>query len=193
MSKIYIYIYENKYALDNVELPELIKEHCDLYKVDSTKMISSTNYYKLGEKMKELFNEDIDSLRFSESGKPYMNNIHVSMTHNKKYFGFAISKDNIGLDIEQIITNERLSTKILSDLELEEFSNSKDKCLYLTLKWTAKEAYAKYLGTGLVADILRTDIKDFKSFNIDDSILAIYSDDLSDIEIYVNEVRWNHA
>ncbi|MBQ3253685.1 MAG: 4'-phosphopantetheinyl transferase superfamily protein [Acholeplasmatales bacterium] len=183
-NSILVYIYNLNYLVNNPKLPDIVLEHCNKYKVDDKKNISLSNYYYLDLALKKL-NSSLENISYL-NGKPFINDYYISLSHSKKYFGFAISNNNIGIDIEDIITKLDLSKRILSEAELKEFNDSLDKSLYLTTKWTLKEAYGKMIGTGLTSYIFKNSISSYYTKVLDDGIISIVSDDLSNIEIIVN-------
>lgn len=69
-----------------------------------------------------------------------------SVSHSNSYLGFVLSKNNIGLDIEQRQIRKFEALKMVStDSEIEEATELDDKYKL----WTFKEAYAKYIKKGL--------------------------------------------
>lgn len=113
-------------------------------------------------------------------GKPFCLNadIHFSISHSKEMVACAISQNRIGIDIEKM---RKLETRIAriscteKDLEYvfgfngipEEFD--KDSLLRFFRLWTAKEAYFKFQGTGIVKlkDISYIDIEKLCKTQID--------------------------
>ncbi|KMQ65189.1 beta-ketoacyl synthase [Chryseobacterium angstadtii] len=90
-----------------------------------------------------------------EVGKPYLigdvtEDIHVSLAHKgKDAVGIARLGGSVGIDMETI--EERSSgfyDLVFTDAELA-LLKDRDQAEWTTRFWTAKEAYAKFLGTGL--------------------------------------------
>lgn len=85
-------------------------------------------------------------VKYLDSGKPYLSEGYISISHSKKYLVIAVSMTKeIGVDIEQL--NERLQRvkhKFLSTQELEGLK--KENLLNLALCWSAKEAIYKLVG-----------------------------------------------
>ncbi|WP_072281924.1 holo-ACP synthase [Rappaport israeli] len=52
----------------------------------------------------------------------------------------------------------RLTEKILHPSELTQFNSQQNPIRYLSMRWAAKEAFAKALGTGLRAPVLMSNI-----------------------------------
>ena len=81
------------------------------------------------------------------SGAPY---IQGSLSHGKNATGCAVSESNTGLDIQEFIQfRKEYADYLLSAYEKENLMNVDDKNLYLTVMWSLKEAYGKYMKTGL--------------------------------------------
>ncbi len=184
-----LYLYNNALAID-YKLPNNIYEHVK-YKIKEKREISLSNYYYLSLKLKEL-GLDIANVYFLNN-KPMLKGLYLSISHTDKLYGFALSDKELGLDIEATIPENRLnlSQRILSNIELEEYSKSANKALYLTNKWTIKEAYSKYLGTGLSEEIFA---KSLYGFNLEllGHIIGLYGVN-EDIEIYLNNELINKA
>lgn len=132
-------------------------------------------------------------------GKPLVTShpVHVSISHSGRVFAMAITKDNIGIDIERHKPRKNMTTMI------EEYFHPEEARYYATLPtdeerlaffydlWTKKEAYAKYLGLGLgykfSADNFVEDDKNISTttFTHNDVIysLSVTSDNIPAIEI----------
>ena len=102
-----------------------------------------------------------NDLEFSENqyGKPYLinNKVYFNVSHSGKLVVIAISKEEVGVDIEII-----QSRKYRDEIVLRTF-NEKEKEIYEEHKnidyfyevWTKKEAYVKLIGTG-ITDMFKT-------------------------------------
>lgn len=86
-------------------------------------------------------------------GKPYFadKTWHFSITHTKRRVFCALSRENIGIDAEELdrAVDLRLAEKILSASEHTEFSRASDPHRALLHFWVLKEASAKLSGEGL--------------------------------------------
>lgn len=86
-------------------------------------------------------------------GKPFINNSYlcISISYSKKINLFAISKSQIGVDIEEIKeTYPKLICKVFTDNEKEYINKGKDEEVYRFYNiWCCKEAIGKLLGVGL--------------------------------------------
>ena len=105
-------------------------------------------------------------IELSPSGKPYAKNlpVHFSISHSGDIAVCAVSKDEIGVDIEKIrAVNPRTHERFCTESESEYITTAKNGFFEI---WTLKEAYFKCIGTGLGADIKEV------SFNISGSKIA---------------------
>ena len=81
-----------------------------------------------------------------------------------------------------------MAPKILTEEELEIFDHKLDQNGYLTEKWTLKEAYAKYLGTGLIERVFKTTVEGF-SINVKGAVVSIYPRDTIKMYYENREIR----
>lgn len=89
--------------------------------------------------------------QYNEYGKPYIpNGPHFSISHCKQGIAVAVDEQPVGIDIESYrdITPE-LITYTMSEAEQEQINAAQDPIKAFTELWTRKEAYVKFLGTGL--------------------------------------------
>ncbi|MFA9189284.1 4'-phosphopantetheinyl transferase superfamily protein [Flavobacterium magnesitis] len=100
-----------------------------------------------------------------EAGKPYLigdmtKNIHISLAHKgKDAVGIAQSGKPVGIDME--IIEERSSgfyDLVFTDNELV-LLKGKDQAEWTTRFWVAKEAYGKFMGTGLKGNPKRLEVE----------------------------------
>ena len=100
-----------------------------------------------------------------EVGKPYLisdftENIHISLAHKgKDAVGIARSGKSVGIDME--IIEERSSgfyDLVFTDNELV-LLKDRNQAEWTTRFWVAKEAYGKYLGTGLKGNPKRFEVE----------------------------------
>ena len=88
---------------------------------------------------------------YNEHGKPYFSDsdIKFSLSHCKTSVAAAVSEYEIGIDIfDKREINESLAPRICSEEELNRFSASADKQLFLSRLWCEKESLAKLDGSG---------------------------------------------
>ena len=180
MSLAFVYIY-NKALDSDILLPDNIINHCNKKKVLEKRNISISNYYKMSIKLKELFNIDISDLEFIDN-KPIIKGCYISLSHTDKYYGFIISKEKVGIDIENIIANEKLAKRILDSNEYKEYEKNP---IILTEKWCLLECYYKMIGN---MNIDKNKYKKTFVKRLDDSILVAIGN-YDNIKIFINDTE----
>lgn len=88
---------------------------------------------------------------YNEFGKPFLpDGPFFSLSHCKKGIAVAMDTQPIGIDIESYrdVTPE-LIEHTMSQAEQEQINASDDPIKAFIELWTRKEAYVKYLGTGI--------------------------------------------
>ncbi|WP_286857991.1 MULTISPECIES: beta-ketoacyl synthase N-terminal-like domain-containing protein [Sphingobacterium] len=104
-------------------------------------------------------------IRSDEVGKPYLlgdmtNDIHISLAHKGKDAVAIARKDKpVGIDMEVI--EERSAgfyPLVFTDAEME-LLKGREQAEWTTRFWVAKEAYGKFLGTGLKGNPKRHEVK----------------------------------
>ena len=108
-------------------------------------------------------------LQYGKHGKPMHSDIYFNLSHSGDYVICAISKKEVGCDIQKIrMPNRNLMEKFYTDWEqdyvLHGGSQKKRKERFVTI-WALKESYLKKTGEGLTREL--SDI----SFEIGDSIV----------------------
>lgn len=102
------------------------------------------------------------AVKTAPMGKPYLSGypqIYFNYSHCRRGILCGISNGEIGVDIETIIPyKERLAARICHSEELRMIQETDDKEGMLTAVWTAKEAYLKYLGTGIRSDLRKINL-----------------------------------
>lgn len=90
---------------------------------------------------------DTSKLYYNNYGKPqYNDEFYFNVSHSKNYICIAISKSNVGIDIEE-------NRKIYRNFNKSFFAV--DECIInnnILNNWVIKEAYSKLLGLGLNFD-----------------------------------------
>ena len=98
--------------------------------------------------------EKIHILR-QPKGKPFAADcpLHFNISHSGGYVACAISEQPLGIDLERNRGSDlRVARRICSPRELAWLAPDQPDAPRRFLQiWTAKEAYVKYLGTGLAA------------------------------------------
>ena len=97
--------------------------------------------------------EELPEIRITDRGKPYFpgNSWHFSISHTPKHAFCVLSRNNIGIDAEELDRkiNLKLAEKILAPGEKQQFDAAENKEKALLTFWVLKEAAAKLSGEGL--------------------------------------------
>lgn len=115
----------------------------------------------------------------TKRGKPYFADscLHFSISHTKNHAFCALSKENIGIDAEEMgrEIDLGLAEKILSPTEKRRFDRAGNRRAALLRLWVLKEAYAKLTGRGWGAYLYETDFdpKDPRIQIIDGCYVAV--------------------
>lgn len=101
----------------------------------------------------------------NEHGKPYIvgHPIHYNISHSGQYVVVAVANSEIGVDIQEkkSVRMDDMARRFFSKEEWQAFfacdSKEEKKDLFFHI-WCRKEAYGKYLGTGLNTKVLQTNV-----------------------------------
>ena len=97
--------------------------------------------------------EALPEIAVTPDGKPYFSDSpwHFSISHTKRRVFCALSRNNVGIDAEELDRNInlKLADKVLSPRERVQFDDAEDKRKALLTFWVLKEAAVKLVGTGL--------------------------------------------
>lgn len=122
---------------------------------------------------------ELPNILTTDRGKPYFaeGNYHFSISHTPKHAFCVLSKNNVGLDAEEMDRPVRLALakKILSPAEMLRFEAAPDKRLALLKLWVLKEAAAKLSGEGLRGYPNHTDFSpdDPRVMELDGCLVAV--------------------
>jgi 4'-phosphopantetheinyl transferase len=133
-------------------LPDLVQNRVNQYGKETDKLRSALGYWLLKSMLISCFDcaEDIlHQLQFEEKGKPVLNNnIFCSLSHSGDYVVVAVSKQNIGVDIEKHRDNAlKLFDKYFDSNEKEVLGEELITSFFNG--WVVKEAATKYHGEGI--------------------------------------------
>ena len=128
---------------------------------------------------------------YNEFGKPYIkdSNLYFSLSHSNGVIALAVSKEEIGLDIELIKdVKDNLALKVMNEAEYNIYKglSKNDKISYFYEVWTSKEAYVKKLGSALTLNPSNINIDSdviLKNINISNSQYMIALTDATYITI----------
>lgn len=92
---------------------------------------------------------------YNEYGKPFIENgPHFSLSHCKNGIAVAMDTQPIGIDIESYRTvSPELIARTMNNAEQSTIHVSDNPTKAFTELWTRKEAYLKYLGTGITDEL----------------------------------------
>jgi len=113
--------------------------------------IGKRNLHWLGTRVllrKMLRTDEYIDCKVDAHGKPYLVNLpyHISLSHSFDYAAVMISKEPVGIDIEQVKEKvERIAHKFMRPAEME-FIGGKNRVKQLYVCWCAKEAVYKCHG-----------------------------------------------
>ena len=130
-----------------------------------------------------------EGMKTGEHGKPYLcdyENIHFNISHSGSLAACAVSDKPVGIDVQIMrLVRKALARKVCTRRELSYLKDAEGFGELLTGRalvrfyrvWCSKEAYFKWLGTGI------TDLKSFDTvdhifsggtFQIDEYMVSIY-------------------
>lgn len=144
-------------VLENPENKKSIRH--ELLHTNAHEVLCHAVLEEYGEKSKKL------TMRSMEHGKPYfvekdqedreiVSNIHFNLSHSDEMIACVLSRQPVGIDIEKVRRyNPKVADRILSDQEWNYLQVSEQKDKDFIRFWTLKEAYGKYTGKGLGADL----------------------------------------
>ena len=116
-------------------------------------------------------------------GREIENDNFISISHSKKFAAIIISKNKVGLDIEQISEKPlRLSSKFISDNIHQDLTKEK-----ATLIWCAKEAIYKWSQKGNIDFI-----KDIKLHNFEIAEKGILTAEFKTERLFLNYQKINN-
>lgn len=162
-------------------------------KYESGKMLSLYAALLTRKALCELLNLPNEALQFSKTpeGKPYCTNstnIHFNYSHTNGRILLAVSDREVGADVE-LIKNypTKVANKVCHEAELKYINESGTSCESRFFKvWTRKEAYAKFMGTGLTFNLrefntLADDESDnFMTWADSEYVYSIYANKIGD-------------
>lgn len=127
----------------------MIIGHCEL--------LGRTGHEAGRELLAELYRQEtgkeLPQIMTTEKGKPYFAEgpYHFSISHTKNHAFCALSRNNVGLDAEELDRkiHWKLAEKIFSPFEQAQYDAAADKTRAFLTFWVLKEAEAKLSGEGL--------------------------------------------
>lgn len=96
---------------------------------------------------------EMPQISYTPEGQPLLKShpsLHISITHCKTAVAVALYNQPIGIDAESIRPyNKNLAERVFSPEEIAEIESADNPDSLFSKLWTRKEAYVKYLGTGI--------------------------------------------
>ena len=118
-----------------------------------------------------------------DHGKPYIQGhpIHYNISHSGQYVVLVVADSEVGVDVQEkkSARTEAMAKRFFAEeerkalLACEGAKEQKDLFYHI---WCRKEAYGKYLGLGLLGDVLKT--------NMLEGIEGVYFQEYSNLEDY---------
>ncbi len=179
-----VYFFKNADVLNLDDIPAELLPEDRLHKADGAsdiKYITSV----LGEavlrtviiKKMNIDNSQIAFVR-PKSGKPYLKyprNFYFNISHSGSAVAVAVSNSEIGIDIEKYRNPDlRVAQRYFTAGENDYIKNSSNPDFAFFEIWTAKEAFAKYNGSGISVPFFKTSVTDK---DIKDKIFTVKKDD----------------
>ena len=182
MINVYLLKIKEKNCQDISFLDESIILHCE------NDEVSLLSYFYLTKILINEFNFNEVKIDFTSKPKLLNSSFHFNVSHCKDYILIGLSDEEIGVDIElknRIVSNV-LKDRTLSLNEKELVKNDVDfiKC------WVKKEAYLKFLGTGIDRRLNLVDstkLNNAKLYEGEDYLFSVYSHQVTPVivkEIY---------
>lgn len=161
------------------------RARCDVCRMREDRLRAIAGDHLARIMLAELCGVEPDSVRFarSEAGKPYAVGLqaHFNISHSGHYVVCAVSRRSVGIDIERMRPiREKLARKVCTQAEWEWYqraAGSEDATRRFFRIWTTKEAYFKWLGSG-ITDLKAIDtlahIRGGGTFELDGHMVSIY-------------------
>lgn len=161
--------------------PEWRKEKMLSYRHFKGKIQNALAYILLVHALKEEgILDEMPEFSYNEHGKPFLKNYpgwHFNLSHCKTAVCCILSREEIGIDIEEIGEyKERLAEYICNEEELNRLKESDNKAEDFYRLWTRKESVFKMLGSGItneIKDILCKTGYDLESYRIGNKWISV--------------------
>jgi 4'-phosphopantetheinyl transferase len=133
--------------------------------------------------------EDLNKIKVDNNGKPYIDGYNFSISHCGGLVCVAISKINVGVDLECKTTRrqwDRLIRRVLTPSEKESIMSIDNQTI--TELWTKKEAIFKLLGDKVFSPS-NIDVRGYHTDTLDN---IDYEDDTFILSVATNEESNNY-
>ncbi|MBQ6380384.1 MAG: 4'-phosphopantetheinyl transferase superfamily protein [Clostridia bacterium] len=151
-------ISEQEYARTYALLSHEKKERVDAFRFEADRKRTLAGEWLVRELIARNCGVAPDSIEFAvhQNGKPYCKNVqvHFNISHSADLVICALSSKPVGADIEQMRPMEQKIMRYACTAQEAEYvfqadTGSLEQQKRFFKVWTAKEAYLKFLGTGL--------------------------------------------
>ena len=115
--------------------------------------------------------ENFQEFRLDDNGKPYLKNnknLFFNISHCENFVACIVGEGEVGIDIQDPFPYDiDIAKQICSKEELETLTNNNeiDNERQINRIWVLKEAYTKFTGEGLLADLKNIDFSSEKKQN----------------------------
>ena len=160
-----LYIFEEADKIDD-DIPQgllslLSDQRCkkvQSYKPALSRKVSVAVYLLLRRALFEVYNiNEAVEFEYTDKGKPLLKDhphIHFSLSHSKNHAACAVSDNEVGVDIQQIVpVSDAVAKRVLTDEEYSRFKAAAEKDEYFCEIWTVKESFLKKTGQGIASEI----------------------------------------
>ncbi len=120
------------------------------------------------------------SFRYSKNNKPsfnFTNKIFFNISHTRNLVAVAISKESVGVDVENIKNyKSKTINRIYCNEEYLKFLKSTNKEKFFFEVWTKKEAFCKQRGISIfnnVSKINTLNLKNVKTFFFENTAISV--------------------
>ena len=126
-------------------------------------------------------NIHIYDIFYNYYGKPFLKEIYFNISYTKEYIILAVGNCCVGVDIEQ---KRKVSDNIIHKImDYNEYNFYKNDDNYILKTWVYKEAYVKYIGTGIIMDFNKIKLSEIRNRNHvaisdGDFYLVVFSDEI---------------
>lgn len=132
-------------------VPEFRRAYALKYKYVFGQFCALQSWYML----EELIHDTPNTIHHTPEGKPqFADGPEFSISHCKEAIAVAVDEHPIGIDVESIRTvSSSLMEYTMNEQECALIRSSAESDRAFIRLWTQKEAYLKYLGTGISNDM----------------------------------------
>ena len=161
-------------------------------------------------KVLKISNKEI-VFKTGKNGKPFLLNhpdFQFNISHTRNAIVVAFSHSEIGVDVESIKSaNFAIANRFFTSSEKKHIISHDNTDYAFYEVWTKKDAYIKYLGSGLSIplksfDVLDCNMRSFHIFNMGKYVISTFCRELahieptivnmSEAEILSNFIKWIH-